>query len=63
MPSKKDKILIWIGAEFTHFLLAHLLQKHHDAEYYAIIDITSNPKKFFEIQKIVKFEKIWFFLS
>jgi len=61
MQNEKDRILIWIGAEFTHFLLAHILQKHHDAKYYAIIDITSNPKKFFEIQKIVKFEKIWFF--
>lgn len=32
-----------------------------DAELYAIIDITEKPKKFFKSQKLVNFEKIWFF--
>jgi hypothetical protein len=27
MPQKKDKILVWIGADFVHFFLAYGLQK------------------------------------
>ena len=46
MPQKKDKILVWIGAEFVHFFLAYGLQKKIDADYYAIIDITNKPDKF-----------------
>jgi hypothetical protein len=57
----KEKILVWIGAELVHYFLAHGLQKKHDAEYYAIIDITNKPKKFFLEQNFVKFEKIWFY--
>ena len=51
MSQKKDKILVWIGADLTHFLLASGLQKKHDADYYAIIDITNKPKEFFLSQK------------
>ena len=61
VPQKKDKILVWIGAEFVHYFLTHSLQKKLDAEYYAIIDITNKPKKFFEEQKFVDFKKVWFY--
>ena len=27
MSKKKDKVLVWIGAEFVHFFLAYGLQK------------------------------------
>ena len=54
---EKDKILVWIGSEFTHFLLIDELQKKIDADFYAIIDITNKPKEFFEKQKIIKFKK------
>ena len=61
VSGEKEKILVWIGAELVHYFLAHGLQKKHDAEYYAIIDITNKPKKFFLEQNFVKFKKIWFY--
>lgn len=57
----KDKILFWLGADFTHFCCSYYLQKSHDADFYAIIDITNKPKKFFETQSLVNFDKTWFF--
>ena len=57
----KDKILVWLGADFTHFCASYYLQKSYDAEFYAIIDITNKPRFFFEKQDLVKFKKIWFF--
>jgi len=55
------KVLFWLGSEFTHFCLSHYLQKIIDDEFYAIIDITNKPKSFFEDQKLVNFQKKWFF--
>ena len=56
----KDKLLLWIEGPL-HFCLAYYLQKMYDCEIYAIIDITSKPKKFFVDQNLVKFNKIWFY--
>ena len=56
-----DKILFWLGADFTHFCSSYYLKKSIDAEFYAIIDITNKPKSFFENQTLVKFNKVWFF--
>ena len=42
-----QKILFWLGVEFTHFCLSNILQKHLDADYYSVIDITSKPRNFF----------------
>jgi len=61
MSKKKDKVLVWIGAEFVHFFLAYGLQKKLDADYYAIIDITNKPKKFFMNQNLIDFKQIWFY--
>ena len=58
-----QKILFWLGVEFTHFCLSHAMQKQHDADYYAIIDTTSKSRKFFEKQNIVKFNKAWYFFD
>ena len=55
------KVLFWLGSEFTHFCLSHYLQKIIDDEFYAIIDITNKPKSFFKNQKLVNFQKKWFF--
>ena len=55
------KILLYINANFTHFAIAYYLQKKYDCQLFAIIDITHKPKKFFEEQKLVKFEKIWYY--
>ena len=57
----KQKIFFWITADLTNFCMAYYLQKNHDAEFYAIIDITNRPKKFFKEQKLVQFKKIWFY--
>ena len=57
----KQKIFFWITADLTNFCMAYYLQKNHDAEFYAIIDITNRPKKFFKEQKLAQFKKIWFY--
>jgi len=56
----KDKILFWMDGALTHFCLAFYLQKKYYAQYYAIIDTISKPKKFFKEQKFVEFQKTWF---
>jgi len=56
-----DKVLFWLDADLTSFCLAYYLQKKIDAEFYAIIDITNRPKKFFMNQKLITFKKIWFY--
>ena len=43
----KQKIIFWLNADLSSFCLPYYLQKKIDAEFYAIIDITNRPKKFF----------------
>ena len=57
----KPKILFWLNGFFLHFSLAYYLQSHLDADFFGIIDINSKPKKFFQDQTLVNFQKIWFF--
>lgn len=57
---KKDKILVWLSADLTHFCISHFLKKFHDCELYAIIDVTENSKIFFQNQNLIPFKKIWF---
>lgn len=57
----KKKILFWITLDLTQFCVAYNLQKNNDYDLYAIIDVPDNAQKFFETQKLVKFEKVWFF--
>ena len=56
-----DKIIFWLDAGLTHFGIANSMQKKYDAEYYAIIDVGNRPKKFFNAQDFVKFEKTWYY--
>ena len=56
-----DKILFWIGANYTHFCIAKFFQKKTDYEIFGIFDVTNKPRKFFQTQKIVDFKKIWFY--
>ena len=58
-----DRVMFWLGVEFTHFCIAAKLQNLIDAEFFAIIDITKKPKKFFKTQKIVNFKKSWYFFD
>lgn len=57
----KNKIIFWIDAFLLHYCLAYNLQNKYDAEYYAIIDVTEKPKNFFLNQKLIDFQKIWFY--
>jgi len=57
---KKPRILFWIYGFFLHYCLAYHLQSHLDADFFAIIDINSKPKIFFQTQNLVKFQKLWF---
>jgi len=53
-------ILFSIDIFLFHFCLAYYLQNRLDANFYALIDTNSEPKKFFENQNLVKFQKSWF---
>jgi hypothetical protein len=55
------KILYFINQNFSHYLFAKSIQDKINAEIFAIYDVTNKPRQFFENQKIVNFEKIWFF--
>ena len=55
------KILYWVGQNFTHYCLAKTIQDKIEADIFAIIDVTNKPKTFFQNQKIVHFNKIWFY--
>jgi hypothetical protein len=57
----KPKILFWLNGFHLHFSLAYYLQSNLDADFFGIMDINSNPKKFFQNQTLVKFQKMWFF--
>ena len=56
----KDRILIYQDYTMHNFGLAKMLQEKHDCDLFAIIDVTDNMNKFFQKQKIVKYEKSWF---
>lgn len=57
----KDKIIFWLDAELLRFGIVKSFNEKYNCELFTIIDITDLPKKFFEEQKIVKFEKQWFY--
>tara|TARA_Y100001949_G_C15976358_1_gene326245 strand:- start:36 stop:1520 length:1485 start_codon:yes stop_codon:yes gene_type:complete len=57
----KEKILVWINSSLVYFGLCKSLQEKYDCELYAIYDITDKPKKYFQTQKIVKFQNSWFY--
>jgi len=57
----KDKILFFFDMEWIHFGIAKFLIEQHDCEPFAIIDIDTNTKKFFQNQQIIKFNKMWYY--
>ena len=59
--STRPKMLFWLNGFHLHFSLAYYLQSNLNADFFAIIDINSKPKKFFQNQTLVKFQKMWFF--
>ena len=62
MPNLSNKkIIFWEDQGFLQYSIAYWLQKKLDCKMYAIIDTTDRTKTFFQNQKLVNFEKIWFF--
>jgi len=57
----KKKILFWVDGDITTFAIPNYLSEKMDVQAFAIIDITNKSKKFFQEQKFIKFEKIWFY--
>ena len=57
----KKRLLFWVNGFMLHFGLAYYLQQKLDGDFYAVIDIPNNPKKMFLNQKIVDFQKTWYF--
>ena len=56
-----DNVIFWLDGDVTYFGLAKHLQSLLDCNISAIFDITDKPKKFFQQQKIVNFNKKWFY--
>lgn len=57
----KDKIILWQDGDLTTFAAVKYLQEIHPCEISAIIDITDRTKNFFQEQKLVKFNKTWYY--
>ena len=56
----KKKVLFWIDQSLIDFGIAKFLQENSDCDMYSIFEITEKPKKFFQNQDIVNFQKMWF---
>ncbi len=56
-----EKILLWLSGDVLHYCLAYYLQNDFGCKISAIIDIPNKPKEFFQKQKLVKFENLWYF--
>jgi hypothetical protein len=56
-----EKILFWVDLGITQFGVAKYLKKKYDYKIYAIYDLNPKFKSEFKDQKIVNFEKVWFF--
>ena len=57
----KKRLLFWTNVFMLHFGLAYYLQQKIDAEFYAIIDVPNKPKKMFQNQNLINFQKTWYF--
>lgn len=54
------KILFFIDGWFLNFAVAKFLQEVPNFEFFVIYDVDKLSRKFYESQKLVKFEQIWF---
>ena len=57
----EPKIFFWIDNLYVHFFLAKALQENINCKLFGLFEVTDKPKKYFEKQNLVKFEKIWFY--
>ena len=60
MTQPKDKILFWLENYSIHFGIAKALSEQYDCDLYALVSCSPKQKKFFNTQKLVKFEKVWY---
>ena len=54
-------LLVWINVDMVHFGLAQYIQEKSTYKSFAIIDIQDVAKDFFLNQKLVNFEKTWYY--
>jgi len=54
------KFLFYIDNWFFHFGIARNLRQKINDEFFAIVDADNKSRKFFETQKLVNFDKMWF---
>ena len=59
--TSKPRVLFWINVFHLQYALAYHLQSQLNADFFGLIDIVSKPKKFFQTQNLVEFQKIWFY--
>lgn len=57
----KDKILFFLDKDWIHFGIAKFLQDRHDCELFAVVDLDKPSSAFFEEQKLVQFNKVWYY--
>ena len=55
------KLFLWLSGDILHYCLGYFLQKDHGYKISAVIDIPNRPKKFFQKQKLVEFDNLWYF--
>ena len=56
-----DKLLCWIGDAVYRFGIVKAIHDNYKCDLYSILDIDYRQKKFFENQKLVNFQKIWYY--
>ena len=56
-----NRVFFWLDAAPTAFCIAYYLKKIHDADFFALVDVTNRQKSFFKSQKLVEFKKTWFY--
>ncbi len=57
----KTSFLLWIDYHFLHFGIAKCLQEKSNCDMSAIISVNNNIKKFFRNQRMVQFQKVWYY--
>jgi hypothetical protein len=57
----KDNILVWMENTFVNFGMIKSLKEKFDCNLYVISEVEKWSEKFLREQKIVNFEKIWYF--
>jgi len=55
------KILFWLDMEWIHFGIAKFLSDKYDCDSYAIIDTDTVATTFYKEQKLINFQKVWYY--